>query len=653
MARSMIAGMTDYSVQSFEEIVKDLNDLKRFCIETNSSVEQEINNPKFATYWNTLPPDFLTEINLLRELFTDVISEIDSVLEEVQAKHADIFIKFGDRADEGNKAIGQIWHSDSWRGKKDYGNDNFATVELIYQQSRDMVVSLIDLGNMGSSLNNFIGKQFKKETYASYNIRTQYNQFSIKDTLIDPAFNVDIIANEFATQLKSFEEETGQIVGVLGEWGRGKTYFFKKVCEKLNLPYDTSKCEKVLKSNLITKSRFSAPKLFFSRKDKEASDFLLVKFHAWKYQKTPAVWAHLFQAFIDAYLDVSWLKKYYRIFLLNIERTGNWNTWGFSICLIVFAVLWYLFIPIDTKIDILSSIIKSFGGIIASIFLILKICNFIRFAKIPLKQVLSSFTDCPSYEHLLGFQSEIHKEFKALLKVWIHKGDKRRIMLFVDDVDRCSQENMIDLVDALRVMLEDPEIISRMLVVLAIDEKKLGYAINKKYPDVNKDSSKRKLEIEYMDKLFLFCLKLPMLTNVQRLEFFENLVAKEGGVSEEIGNINNSTSTSTSDVDTNASVGEPKNNDSSEETEEGTSEKEYKKMSSYEFEYFKAKLEEANELSPRSIRIIFYRYLFARNLWLKLYNEEFPYNEILNSLFGITGPYHSKITNITSMVKAY
>jgi len=65
-------------------------------------------------------------------------------------------------------------------------------------------------------------------------------------------------------------------------------------------------------------------------------------------------------------------------------------------------------------------------------------------------------------------------------------------------------------------------------------------------------------------------------------------------------------------------------------------------------------------LNPRKIRIQYYRYLFGRNLWLKLYNKEFPYTIFLNLLFNneVETDYNDdklfeKVEYVVEMVKAY
>lgn len=57
----------------------------------------------------------------------------------------------------------------------------------------------------------------------------------IVDNEINPTFDVEKIAQVFANHLKNLKDESGQMVGIFGKWGRGKTYFFEETCKFLKM----------------------------------------------------------------------------------------------------------------------------------------------------------------------------------------------------------------------------------------------------------------------------------------------------------------------------------------------------------------------------------------------------------------------------------
>lgn len=168
MARSYLAGMTDYSHQSFEDLIEDLNYWKESCSERAKWIEESISSLEEIGYWEKIPTNFQSEIYFSKKYFNTVVLEISSITNdfdnEVQKNHVKRLYALAKTADKENKDIGQTWHADTSYGWKDYGNENFDLVEELYGRTRDLVASLTDLSNIATRLNDFTGKMKKKNT---------------------------------------------------------------------------------------------------------------------------------------------------------------------------------------------------------------------------------------------------------------------------------------------------------------------------------------------------------------------------------------------------------------------------------------------------------------------------------------------------------
>lgn len=169
----MMAGMTDYSHQSFEDLVEDLTFWKDMSEERANWIDENISKLESIDYWKKIPMDFQSEIYYSRKFFRTVYSEINSILEdintEVQANHIKRLLTLASTADKENKDIGKTWHADYNLGWKDYGNDDFDIVEELYGRTRDLVASLTDLANIAVRLKDFKGKMKKKESKSILN----------------------------------------------------------------------------------------------------------------------------------------------------------------------------------------------------------------------------------------------------------------------------------------------------------------------------------------------------------------------------------------------------------------------------------------------------------------------------------------------------
>lgn len=74
-------------------------------------------------------------------------------------------------------------------------------------------------------------------TWISKSFKTKSINNDIKDKNVPPCFGIDVIADSFLTQIdkiSSTQADNVCMIGIFGEWGRGKSYFFKRLEEKIN-----------------------------------------------------------------------------------------------------------------------------------------------------------------------------------------------------------------------------------------------------------------------------------------------------------------------------------------------------------------------------------------------------------------------------------
>ena len=169
MAKGLLAGMTDYNHQSFEDIIEDLKKERQNTVDFLNQIEQNIATVTNSGYWtNTVPFDFKNIVAYSLRHYNTVISEFLDIVKdlkvEVQQNHLNRLRKISKVAEEINIDIGKIWHQ-QYRNKE-YGNDDFRIVENIYADTRDMAVNLLDIENIAERLNDFLGKkkpEMKKE----------------------------------------------------------------------------------------------------------------------------------------------------------------------------------------------------------------------------------------------------------------------------------------------------------------------------------------------------------------------------------------------------------------------------------------------------------------------------------------------------------
>lgn len=450
---------------------------------------------------------------------------------------------------------------------------------------------------------SFQSKELIEEAPASSGIEMT-DLFYINEN-VDGVIGIENDSFEVAMLLQNLSLESGMMVGLFGKWGRGKTFLWRRIWHYFN--------------------------------NQEDNPFHKVEFQAWQYQDTPATWAYLYERFSTAYVcsKKKWkisgrIEKFYKTVKLNFKRKGVSP-------LIKLILIFLFFIGMGVTLSYLTKIspqriseIITFIGIpvtiLTGLFTSLKAIKKEYSSKA--KDVFNDYVNKHSFKDALGLQAEIQREITVLLKLWINKKHigKKRVLLFVDDLDRCHEKKILQIIDALRVMLDDIEVAKRVVVVVAVDERILKLAISNKYseligsnvsiPTSEKADITDKLVREYMDKLFIAGVKLKNLNLEEKIEILGAFTKGKIKYNEVVKN--------GSQVESNLEFLkkiEPKLRES--KIKLLNAQKDKFEIEAFELKMLQQALYMEPELTPRGIRIFYYRYLLAKR-FLKYRLEQDP-----------------------------
>jgi len=116
----------------------------------------------------------------------------------------------------------------------------------------------------------------------------------------------------------------------------------------------------------------------------------------------------------------------------------------------------------------------------------------------------------------------------------------KQLLLVIDDLDRCKPEQMLEIMESLKLLLEDREIHKRIQVVMLVDETMLRHAIQKKFTDfircdnteakdINADVLNR-VTNEHIEKIFACYLRLPELSFDEVSEVTRKYLELDGSI---------------------------------------------------------------------------------------------------------------------------
>lgn len=393
----------------------------------------------------------------------------------------------------------------------------------------------------------------------------------IIDSSVPPCFGVTTLAECYIKQLDKIAEHTNDnfcMLGIFGPWGRGKTYFFRQI------------------KDLLKKRT----------KEDETIKYKIIEFNAWKYQDTPAIWAYLYETIYKEglncasrcifYIKQFWLKQWPRIISV------------IAIYLIVWIGYWYISEYLDIS-ERIKSIMQDLRMPLAWLTALSGVFYSIIKNPISIHETIEKHFKRKSYRGMLGIQNDLEQDLELLIKSVANKPEGEQIILFVDDIDRCETTKILNVVNSLRLILENSEIQKRMIVICSVDPNKFvdAYCSNKFVDGYNYTEEQREEAKKHLDKLFIFGIGLPSLDQAQQIEYLKKLYNPHE--KESITQLPFSTNR-----EKHSFIAIPDRKELTELTDN--------KLGEYLSEYLKENHIEG--LTPRTIRIIYYRLLFANNI---------------------------------------
>ena len=396
-------------------------------------------------------------------------------------------------------------------------------------------------------------------------LRAKSNYRRVVDKDAVPCFGVDSLAECYAKQIEKIADSSVDavpMIGIFGPWGRGKTYFYTRI------------------------------KDYFTKHNKK---FQFVEFNAWKHRETPAIWAYLYETI---YRNSSWWTKF------KLWLKDKWR--GALKITSIFVLAWLLSVLLAKLPNLSERVLSLFKDLSLPIAWIGGVSVFIYgFINNPTSalSLIKKYSGRRSFTSELGIQNEVEEHLVSLLKSMVTDPTKKRIILYVDDIDRCNAIKMIDVIDSLRVILENEEIRKRLVVLCSLDENKIMSGYIHLNQDIYSSETDRLTTMarEHMEKLFIFGIKLPELDTTQQRMFVRSII-NHGKEATESSHIETQIPYSTyrkhaSLIPVSASEDEKEINDTVIEDI----------LNEFITNY-------SGTLTPRKLRIIYYRLLMAINI---------------------------------------
>jgi hypothetical protein len=274
-------------------------------------------------------------------------------------------------------------------------------------------------------------------------------------------------------------------IGIFGRWGTGKTTLMRML-------------ENTLKSEGVVS----------------------VWFNAWQYGKEEELWAAFLQSILNKLkADLRQLERlkfntnllWNRIDWDNALENALKYTLRILIVIIPIAITW----PLSRRIqqEAYNAILRILGGTL-SVGL-----GFWVFVK-PLAEAIrkninldiSTFWKTSNYQKHIAFLDEFREHFADIVQSLPSKEEKR-LVVFIDDLDRCSPDKTLQILDAIKLFVD----IQGCVYILGLDQDIVQKAVSIKYKD---DPI---AQADYLGKIIQLPFQLPPLDRNRMQEFMDQL----------------------------------------------------------------------------------------------------------------------------------
>ncbi|MGH0542147.1 KAP family P-loop NTPase fold protein [Bacillus cereus] len=256
-------------------------------------------------------------------------------------------------------------------------------------------------------------------------------EINVTSDLFGIHFKADSIKNMLETNNDYFEKNN--LVALYGEWGSGKT----SVMEYIN---------------------------------KNITNYNVVFFEAWKYEKDLNLSLSLFEMILD---KVEAEKDSLGKVLEDVKLIGK--------TLLNFSK------------NLLFNYRLSLPGMTV---------NIDQAAKDTIKEMDELIERTSFYTNLKEFNTSYNK----LLDEY-HEATGKKLLVFIDDLDRCAPENVLDLISSIKHFFIDSD---KVVYFCGVDKHAVNKAINIRYQNIIKSE-------EYLEKVFDVTFNMPEIQNIDKL----------------------------------------------------------------------------------------------------------------------------------------
>lgn len=275
-----------------------------------------------------------------------------------------------------------------------------------------------DFPDLNPKLNNF---PLKKDNEIYQHIKIIDDKFGIDDKS-----KFDLYSEAFSRIIDEPENNPPLCFGIIGPDNFGKTNFMHN-----------------LKNKIIAKEGHYKNNLNPQK--------IIINFNAWTFESDDTIWASILMNIHDALEEKIGKNKMKWIRVKNALFPDFKSLIFVILKLLIPSILLIFVIIFNSQINMISSIIMSFVTAFSFLFLVSDVFSFIKNIIFSIADDILKNMEKPDWSKKIGFMNEVKNEFFNFINPII-KDNNFRLILMIDDLDRCSVEKIYTVIKALSLL---------------------------------------------------------------------------------------------------------------------------------------------------------------------------------------------------------
>ncbi len=340
-------------------------------------------------------------------------------------------------------------------------------------------------------------------------------------------------AQIIAQIIKDPKTEPPLSIAVIGPWGQGKSSLMRMVQRRVR--------EEPLRKEEETRSATAGEiTRWAAQNEKEAKprklSFPTVWFNPWEYQSSEQIWSGMAHAIIHQLVEklpkLEQEKFWLRLHLQRIDRQAIRQRLYRDIFLRVLPFGMALVLALVLGVVMWANQQWGWGllsiGVLGLPSLAGSLVTAARQWKSGTEELYKEFLKPPDYNKHLGVYHEVNQDLERVFSLLVDKA----AVVFIDDLDRCSPYKVVEVIEAINLMM-NAHFRSQCYFVIGMDAEMVAAALDVQYHGMKgkfpgKEKNLGSVGWYFLDKFIQVPIVLPTMSEPEKLDFLGNLFGRSG-----------------------------------------------------------------------------------------------------------------------------